>query len=504
LVKTAFLQSERRGLRGLRRKLREAILAARLEREISKDVVIEDYLNTVYFGDVDGTTIVGIQQAANFYFAKNAKELNLYECATLVGSLASPNTRNFRAHPEAAHRYAGKVVAKAVAHNFVSQREADSSLRARSKPGRAEFAEADGRHFLSALADEAFRLNLANNGGEVRLVVTIDPRQQLLGESLVCRMIKSGGSAGFQGALVAMTPLGEIRALVGGCDFATSSFNRATQAKRQPGSAFKPFVYAAAMQAGLSAATVRNDFPVSIDGWQPENSDRRYRGPISLETAFAQSINTVAVRLAHEVSMTEVIKVGHALGITSHIRPNLTSALGTSEVNLLELTRAFAPFVNDGRRVEAHSVLVAISSGRFIFQAPTGGGPVVLNRRVHTEMRRLLGAVVKVGTGRRAGPAAVGGKTGTSQNSRDGWFIGWRRGDSLLTGIWTGNDANDSIPGLSGGGLPAELWRQFSSAIPHDANTTMIPRVPQKPMDTVSSGPPADLMPGCRRFPNLC
>jgi penicillin-binding protein 1A len=504
LVKTAFLQSERRGLRGLRRKLREAILAARLEREISKDAVIEDYLNTVYFGDVDGTTIVGIQQAANFYFAKNAKELNLYECAVLVGSLASPNTRNFKAHPGAAHRYALKVVAKAVAHNFVSPREAEASVRTRSKSGHVEFAQADGRHFLSALADEAFRLNLANNDAEVRLVVTIDPRQQLLGENLVCRMIKSPGNADLQGALVTMTPLGEIRALVGGCDFATSSFNRATQAKRQPGSAFKPFVYASAMQAGLSPATIRNDLPLNVDGWQPENSDRRYRGPMSLGAAFAYSVNTVAVRVAQEVGVPAVIRVAHAFGISSNIKPNLTIALGTSEVTLLELTRAFVPFVNEGRRVEAHSITVAISAGRVIFQSPSGNGAIVLNRHAHAEMRELLGAVVKFGTGKRAGPNAVGGKTGTSQGARDGWFVGWRQADSLLTGIWVGNDANDPVPGLSGGGLPAELWRQFSAAAPHDPGVNLAPPIQRNTKKLVSSEPSVTSMPGCQRFPNLC
>jgi penicillin-binding protein 1A len=258
------------------------------------------------------------------------------------------------------------------------------------------------------------------------------------------------------------------------------------------------------MQAGLSPATIRNDLPLNVDGWEPENSDKRYRGPMSLEAAFAYSVNTVAVRVAQEVGVPAVIKVAHAFGISSNIKPNLTIALGTSEVTLLELTRAFVPFVNEGRRVEAHSITAAISSGRVIFRAPSGDGSIVLDRRAHAEMRELLGAVVKIGTGKRAGPNAVGGKTGTSQGSRDGWFVGWRKEDSLLTGIWVGNDANDPVPGLSGGGLPAELWRQFAAAAPHDTGLNLAPAIRQNTKKLVPSEPLVTSMPGCQRFPNLC
>jgi penicillin-binding protein 1A len=504
LTKTKFLQAERHGFEGIQRKLRELILAPRLEREMSKEAIIESYFSSVYLGTVQGTELVGLHQAATFYFGKNGSELNRYECAVLVGSLASPNTRNYKVHPELAHQYAAKVIAKTVARKFISAREGDIALRTRSKPGRLEFAEPDARHFLSALADEVFRLGAMGGVGDLRLVVGIDYRDQLLGENLVCRMTHSRGTPDFQAALVGVTTSGEIRALVGGCDFASSPFNRVTQAKRQPGSAFKPFVYTSAMQAGLSPRTIRNDLPLNFDGWQPENFDHTFRGPISLQTAFADSVNTVSVRLTLEVGVAKVIQTARALGITSDIKPNVTIGLGTAEVSLLELTQSFIPFASNGHRVKAHSALMMISSGRVIFQDSGQTGPIVLSRRVQADMRQLFEAVIKYGTGKLAGPDACGGKTGTSQGQRDAWFIGWRCEDSLMIGIWAGSDSNSPIAGLTGGGLPAATWRHFAALATHEQSKTSA--VPHLPMTELIPFPPLppDAKTACRHYPNLC
>jgi penicillin-binding protein 1A len=500
LVKTKLLQADRHGLQGMRRKLRELILAIRLEREMSKNTIIETYFNNVYLGTVDGTDLTGLQQAATFYFQKNATDLNRYECAVLVGSLASPNTRNYYAYPETAHGYAAKVIAKMVSRNFILPREGEIAIRTRSKPGRVAFSELDGRYFLSALADEAFRLGSVGNNGDIRFVVTVDFRDQLLGENLVCKMTESLGRSDLQGALVAMTISGEVRALVGGCDFASNSFNRATQAKRQPGSAFKPFVYASAMELGLSPRTIRNDLPLNINGWEPKNANGSFRGPVTLQTAFADSINTVAVRLTLEVGVTKIILKARAFGINSEIKPNLTIGLGTAEVNLLELTGSYIPFVGDGRRVEPHLISMAISAGRVVGQKLVGNDAPVLSKRVQAEMRQLFEAVVRNGTGKRSGPDAGGGKTGTTQGQRDAWFVGWRKHDSLLVGIWAGSDSNNSIPGLSGGGLPVETWRQFASAASREQDGAI-----QTPVAKMSLPPiPADAIPACRRYPNLC
>jgi penicillin-binding protein 1A len=504
LIKNAFLNAARSGFNGVRRKLREAILAVRLEREMSKADIVQRYFSVVNFGTVNHVTVVGLEQAAAFYFAKHAADLNVYECATLVGSLKSPQTLNPKMHPAAAHKRARRVLADMVVNKQLTQNEMDTALRSRSKRGSVKFSQADGRYALSAIADEAFGLNVSGREGEIRLVVTVNPQYQQLAERQICEMTKMRASPDFQGALVAMdSSSGEIRALVGGCNFAKHPFNRATEAKRQPGSAFKPFVYARALEAGLSPSTIRVDAPMNLDGYRPENSDRQYRGPVTLTAGLAKSINTIAVKLEAEIGIDRVIELAHRFGIASEIGRNWSTALGTSEVTLLELTRAYAPFANSGRRVDAHLIAMSVFSGKVIFQRPPAAGPVVLNPRVQTGMREMLRAVVRAGTGTTAGPEAVGGKTGTSQGGRDAWFVGWRAMDAALIGVWAGNDGNEPVAGLSGHGLPAETWKKFAESAARDERTPLAPPISPKKVAGLEPSP-FESAPGCRRYPNLC
>jgi len=287
---------------------------------------------------------------------------------------------------------------------------------------------------------------------EATVKTTLDPRLQKAAE----RTIRAAGLRQAQAALVAMHPDGRVVAMVGGRDYAKSPFNRATQARRQPGSTFKLFVYLAALRAGMTPDTVRDDTPVEIAGWKPRNDDGRYLGPITLRRAFARSSNVVAARLTQEVGVKNVIQAARDLGISTPIANEATIGLGTSEVSLLELTAAYAAIANGRYPVEPRGVEQVADKGWY---ASLAGRSRAIDGRVREEMLQLLGSSIR-GTGREAVLSIdAWGKTGTSQQSRDAWFIGFA-GD-LIVGVWVGNDDNSPNPGLHGGGIPAQMWRQF-------------------------------------------
>jgi penicillin-binding protein 1A len=265
-----------------------------------------------------------------------------------------------------------------------------------------------------------------------------------------------------QGALVAMTPDGAVRALVGGRNYVESQFNRAVAAKRQPGSAFKPFVYLTAIERGLTPDTVRDDRPIEVKGWRPENFNREYFGPVTLTQALAHSLNSIAVRLTLEVTPTAVVRTAHRLGIASKLEPNASIALGTSEVSVLELVSAYAPFANGGIAVVPRVVeRVRTASGKVLFARDVRTLGRVVDPRAIAMMNAMMRETVASGTARRAELAgwAPAGKTGTSQDFRDAWFIGYT--NQLVTGVWLGNDDNTPTRKLTGGSLPVEVWSAF-------------------------------------------
>jgi penicillin-binding protein 1A len=268
-----------------------------------------------------------------------------------------------------------------------------------------------------------------------------------------------------QGALVAMEPSGAIRSIVGGRDYTVSTFNRSYQARRQPGSSFKPFVYLAALEHGLSPDDIRDDAPYENRGWTPDNYDHSYLGPITLREALAKSINTVAVRVADEVGRRKVIAVAQRLGITSPLEPNRSLPLGTSEVTLYEMTRAFGAFANKGNRVDPYVILdVKTTDGTVLYQYRPAPPIPVMSRRSLEEMNQMLYEVVQTGTGQRGdmGERPVAAKTGTSQEWRDAWFVGYSA--DFVTGVWLGNDDNTSMQKIVGGSLPASIWKNYMQA----------------------------------------
>ena len=279
-----------------------------------------------------------------------------------------------------------------------------------------------------------------------------------------------------QGALVAMTPDGAVRAMVGGRNYAESQYNRAVTAKRQPGSAFKPFVYLTAIEAGLTPETIRQDAPLDVKGWKPENYSHEYFGAVTLTQALSMSLNTVAVRLGLEVGAKNVVRTAHRLGISSKLDANASIALGTSEVSLIELVGAYAPFANGGLGVSPHVVTrIRTSEGKVLYVRPADQLGQVIEPRNVAAMNTMMQETLLSGTAHKAELPGwmAAGKTGTSQDFRDAWFIGYTA--NLVTGIWLGNDDNSPTRKATGGGLPVEVWTRFMKAAHQGVRRSRLP-----------------------------
>ncbi|MCJ2107739.1 PBP1A family penicillin-binding protein [Methylobacterium sp. E-041] len=442
----------------LRRKIQEAFLALRVESEMSKDDILLGYLNTAYFG----AGAYGADAAARRYFGKGAKALTLPEAAMLAGLVRAPSqlapTRNFGGAKERAD-----VVLQTMVETGAITAEAADAARAKTVTLRTPPETPPGsNYFLDLLAADAKKLTDAPGDLTVRSTLNLD--LQSLAEGIVARRLDAeGGKKKIgQGALVAMSKDGAILAMVGGRDYEDSQFNRATQAKRQAGSLFKLFVYLTAYENGLTPETVLVDRPVQIGDWEPQNANNRFRGAVPLRTAFALSINTVAAQLGEELGIPAVIATAKSLGVQSDL-PNVPSlALGSAEVTLLEMTRAYAGVLANRTPVES-----------FDIHAIRGGAPAPLYLRPdakpaaglpgdsRTMMLDSLQAVVDGGTGKgaRVSGLAVGGKTGTTQDYRDAWFIGMT--PDMVVGVWVGNDDNSAMNRVGGGDVPASIFRDF-------------------------------------------
>ena len=454
LAKNLFLTQDRT----YTRKVQEVVLALWLERKFSKDEILDLYLNRVYFG----AGAYGIEAAAQRYFGKAAKQVTLAEAAMLAGLVKAPSRLAPTRNPDGAERRAQLVLAAMAALGFVSEAKAKMAWRS---PRTRSSNSSTARSITSPTGSWTCCDDLVGRVEDDIIVETsIDPVLQAAAEqALTDELAAKGDKAGVgQGAMVAMSPDGAVRVLVGGRNYADSQFNRAVSAKRQPGSVFKPFVYLTAIERGLTPDTVREDRPISVKGWKPENYTREYFGPVTLTQAMAHSLNTVSVRLALEFGPTAVTRTAYRLGIASKLEPNPSIALGTSEVSLIEMVSAFAPFANGGTAIVPHVVeSVRRPDGLVLYQRiPQNLGQVVEPRYVGM-MNAMMQETLLTGTGRKAElpgyPAA--GKTGTSQDFRDGWFVGYT--GHLVTGVWLGNDDSSPTRKMTGGGLPAEIWGRF-------------------------------------------
>jgi membrane peptidoglycan carboxypeptidase len=441
LAKTAFLEPERT----LRRKVQEAAIATYLEARLGKDEILARYLSGIYFGD--GT--YGLRAAARHYFDKAPGELDLGEAALLAGLAKAPSRLAPTHDPVAAQARAQVVLQAMVEDGAITAAQARAARPARVRGGRAELPVG---HWFADWVAPAAKAAFDSDYGELEVQTTLDPRMQATAERLLARALATAGKGGpTQAAFVAMRPNGEVLALVGGRDYKASSFDRATQARRQPGSAFKLFVYLAALRQGWTPDTPIEDAPITLGDWTPVNHDGRYTGMTTLRQAFAASSNVAAVRLAQAVGTDEVARAARDLGLSGPFGGDATLALGTYETTLMELTAAYAAV--------AAGVAPVTPRGLPALDDPDAHGPLPET----DDLRVLLAAVTNEGTGRAARlRLPTYGKTGTTTDYRDAWFVGWS-GD-LVAGVWVGNDDGAPMQGVSGGGLPARIWRDFMLA----------------------------------------
>jgi penicillin-binding protein 1A len=472
------------------------ILAAWLERKYSKDEILVLYLNRVYFGN----GAYGVEAAAQRYFGKSARNVTLSEAALLAGLVKSPSklapTRNY----DGAERRAQVVLAAMSDAGFVSDAEAKTAIA--SAPKVVKQTAGGSINYVADWVMDVLDGLVGRVEQDVVVETTIDPALQAQAEkALLDELLPKGAKFDVeQGALVAMTPQGAVRALVGGKNYADSQFNRAVAAKRQPGSSFKPFVYLAALERGLTPDTIREDKPIEVKGWKPENYSHEYLGPVTLSKALAMSLNTVSVRLTLEVGAQSVVRTAHRLGIASKLEPNASIALGTSEVSVMELVSAYVPFANGGVAVAPHVIeRVRTTQGKLIYKALNPGLGRVIDERNAAMMNQMMQETLTTGTARKAAlqgfPAA--GKTGTSQDYRDAWFIGYT--GHLVTGVWLGNDDNSSTKKLTGGGMPVDIWSRFMTAAHQGLPAADLPGASGRTID--SSATPATPAPPAQSAP---
>jgi penicillin-binding protein 1A len=468
LAKNLFLTQERT----ITRKLQEAVLALWLEHKYSKAQILELYLNRVYFG----AGAYGVEAAAQRYFGKTARQLTLPEAAMLAGLVQSPSRLAPTRNPDGAERRAQLVIDDMVEQRMISPEAAKLAV---IHPARAKQPTGGGSvNYVADWVMDAVNDLVGHIDQDVVVDTSIDPTlqnsaEQALIEGLAQRGEKLGVS---EGALVAMTPDGTVRALVGGKSYEESQFDRAISAKRQPGSAFKPFVYLTALEHGFTPDTVREDAPISVRGWKPENFEHEYFGPVTLTQALANSLNTVSVRLTLELGPAAVIRTAYRMGIDSQLEPNASIALGTSEVSLFELVSAYAPFANGGFGLSPHVVeRVRTTEGKTIYTRPSQPLGRIVDARYVAMMNAMMHETLVGGTARRADLPMwqAAGKTGTSQDFRDAWFIGYT--SRLVTGVWLGNDDSSPTHKATGGGLPVDIWSRFMKVALHGAAPAPLP-----------------------------
>jgi len=474
LAKNLFLTPER----NLKRKVQELLMALWLEKRFSKDQILGLYLNRVYLGS--GT--FGVDAAAKRYFEVSARKVDIYQAAVIAGLLKAPSRYSPINDPEASRKRTADVLQNMVNAGYIDQATAETvqvtgaALIRRPPPG--------GRYFADWVMSNLDQFGEVA-GKDIVVKTTLDlGLQRKVEADLKAMMAGPGAKANAsQGAVVVMSPDGAVRALTGGKDYDDSQFNRATQGLRQPGSSFKPFVYLTAMEKGFTPDDEFDDAPIRLGNWSPGNYTGKYLGRITLRKALAESVNTVAVRLVEEVGPNQVIATARRLGITADLRNDATLALGTSEVSLLQMTTAYTSFANGGQGVSAYAVAqITDPAGHLLYQRSGGGFGQVISPVALARMQDMMGAVITQGSGKAAKlDRAVAGKTGTTQDYRDAWFMGFTA--DYVAGVWMGNDDyRIEMKKVTGGGLPAQLWKQVMVAAHKGlpARPLLLPELPSE------------------------
>ncbi|WP_321395450.1 PBP1A family penicillin-binding protein [Emcibacter sp.] len=471
LAKNLFLSSEKTA----KRKIQELLLSFWLEMNFSKQEILAIYVNRVYFG----SGAYGLDAAARTYFGHDARKLSLTEAAMLAGMLKGPALYSPLKDLQRAYQRTEEVLDNMVDASFIQPGTAEKAKRA-SVDIASETAGGDLRYFTDWIFEQVPGL-IGQPTEPVIVYTTLKPETQLKAAGAVQQIMDREGVTrnASQAALVSMDPDGAVRAMIGGRDYVQSQFNRASQALRQPGSAFKIFVYLAALERGLSPSMIMRDSPVILDGWEPKNYTGDYLGQVSLETAFARSINTVAVKLAEKINRRTVTEMARRLGISTPIVEEPSMSLGTSEVSLLELTAAYSTVFNGGYKVVPYGIVeIQNSAGQILYRHMPGFPQQVLSPETVDAMQHMLEKVVTEGTAKAARmDFPVAGKTGTTQGYKDALFIG--SGLDMVNGVWVGNDDASSMKTVTGGGTPARIWKNFMVRVSLDRNdaTLVTPNV---------------------------
>jgi penicillin-binding protein 1A len=498
LAKNLFLTSERT----IERKIEEVILALWLELRLGKAGIMELYLNRVYFG----AGVYGIEAAAQRYFGKSARALTVPEAAIIAGLLKAPSRLSPASRPELAASRAVVVLANMREEGFITEAGYEQALRQQvTFTPRDTPREETGLEFAVDYVLDRLPPLAGHGQSAITIETTIDADLQRHAQAALARRLPSANAAAdtTEGAIVVLDHDGGVRAMVGGRAWSRSQFNRAVRARRQPGSAFKPVLYLAALEAGYTPETAVHDRPITIGGWSPKNDSGTYTGTMTLRHALAHSVNTVAVSLQQHVGTARVVTMARRLGITSTLRADASLALGTSEVTLLELTGAYATLANGGASLSPHVIRRVRTDRGVVLHARSKSAPVVAAPAAQVGLlNSMLHTALVAGTGRRAalpGHTAAG-KTGTTQDNRDAWFAGVT--GHLTAGVWIGNDDNSPMHGISGGGLPAIVWRDVMIAAHRGLDAVPIAGVNDvaPPVETpVASSPRAPVQTSTRR-----
>ncbi len=447
LARTVFLNNDKTWSR----KLREMVLAMALEWKFSKDQVLELYLNKVYFGG----GAYGVDSASRKFFGHPGEELTLPEAAIIAGLVKAPSHYSPTADAEAAVGRAQVVLGLMQGNGVISASEAEA-VNFKSVKFAAEKGQNSVRYFTDWALPQ-LDLLLPENSEPIEVWTTLDPAMQRAATDAVAK----NAPKGTQGALVSLDRDGAVLALVGGTDYVTSNYNRAVNAVRQPGSAWKLFVYLAALEAGYTPDAKVKDEPVTIEGWSPRNSNGAFAGEIDVRTAFAFSKNTVAAQLGNEVGFSAVASMARRFGISTPISTVPSMVLGTNEVRLIDMTRAFAAVSARGSSVEPYGITkIVTTDGRTLYQHKSIQGQTLVPPYVAAGITDLLQTAVNIGSGRAAQIGRpVAGKTGTTTSNKDGWFLGFSSG--VTTGVWMGRDDDKPVPGLQGGTAPSRAFAQY-------------------------------------------
>ena len=452
VAKNLFLTSEK----SVRRKAQELLLAFWLEYKFTKEQILTLYLNRVYLG----SGAYGIEAASQKYFQKTSRDLNMLEAAVIAGMLKAPSRYNPIASKERALERAKVVLGIMEENNLITAADKERILK--MPLGREKSAKVVGAAYFADWVYNEVNAYVGERNDDIYVSTTLDQNLQEKASAVLRETIAANAHRNVtQGAIVIMDYNGAVKAMVGGVDYNKSQFNRAVSALRQPGSAFKPFVYLTALQEGFKPEDTIEDRPISIKGWQPQNDDRKYYGTVTLKYALAKSLNLATINLAQQLSGAEIIRNARKMGINTPIQDTPSLPLGTFEVTVLDLTTAYASIANGGYAVWPYAIEEIYNRDGFqLYQRESTDKTQILDPVAVLELTQMLEKVVQSGTGHRAqinGFAA--GKTGTSQDNRDAWFVGFT--DDLVGAVWLGNDDNSPMKGVYGSGLPAQIWKKI-------------------------------------------